>query len=25
MGEKWPRNFAVSDDFHVTFGVFYMP
>jgi hypothetical protein len=20
MGEKWPRNFAESDDFHVTFG-----
>jgi hypothetical protein len=25
MGEKWPRNFAESGDFHVTFGVFYMP
>jgi hypothetical protein len=25
MGEKWPRNFAESDDFHVTFGFFYMP
>jgi hypothetical protein len=22
MGEKWPRNFAESGDFHVTFGVF---
>jgi hypothetical protein len=21
MGEKWPRNFAESDDFHVTFGM----
>jgi hypothetical protein len=20
MGEKWPRNFAESGDFHVTFG-----
>jgi hypothetical protein len=25
MGEKWPRNFAESDDLHVTFGFFYMP
>jgi hypothetical protein len=25
MGEKWPRNFAESGDFHVTFGLFYMP
>jgi hypothetical protein len=25
MGEKWPRNFAESDDFHATFGFFYMP
>jgi hypothetical protein len=25
MGEKWPRNFAESDDFHVTFGFFYLP
>jgi hypothetical protein len=25
MGEKWLRNFAESDDFHVTFGFFYMP
>jgi hypothetical protein len=25
MGEKWPRNFAESEDFHVTFGFFYMP
>jgi hypothetical protein len=25
MGEKWPRNFAESDNFHVTFGFFYMP
>jgi hypothetical protein len=25
MGEKWPRNFVESDDFHVTFGFFYMP
>jgi hypothetical protein len=25
MGEKWQRNFAESDDFHVTFGFFYMP
>jgi hypothetical protein len=25
MGEKWPRNFTESDDFHVTFGFFYMP
>jgi hypothetical protein len=24
MGEKWPRNFAESDDFHVTFGFFYI-
>jgi hypothetical protein len=24
-GEKWLRNFAESDDFHVTFGFFYMP
>jgi hypothetical protein len=24
MGEKWPRNFAESCDFHVTFGFFYM-
>jgi hypothetical protein len=24
MGEKWPK-FAESDDFHVTFGFFYMP
>jgi hypothetical protein len=24
MGEKWPRNFAESEDF-VTFGFFYMP
>jgi hypothetical protein len=24
MGEKWPRNFAESGDFHVTFGFFYM-
>jgi hypothetical protein len=23
MGEKWPRNFAESGDFHVTFGVFF--
>jgi hypothetical protein len=22
MGEKWPRNFAESDDFHVTLGSF---
>jgi hypothetical protein len=22
MGEKWPRNFAESGDFHVTFGSF---
>jgi hypothetical protein len=22
MGEKWPRNFAESSDFHVTFGSF---
>jgi uncharacterized Fe-S cluster-containing MiaB family protein len=21
MGEKWPRNFAESGDFHVTFGL----
>jgi hypothetical protein len=20
MGEKWPRNFAESGDFHITFG-----
>jgi hypothetical protein len=25
MGEKWPRNFVESGDFHVTFGFFYMP
>jgi hypothetical protein len=25
MGEKWPRNFAESGDFHVTFVFFYMP
>jgi hypothetical protein len=25
MDEKWPRNFAESDDFHVTFVFFYMP
>jgi hypothetical protein len=25
MGEKWPRNFAESGDFHVTFDFFYMP
>jgi hypothetical protein len=25
MGEKWPRNFAESGDFHVTFGFFNMP
>jgi hypothetical protein len=25
MGEKWPRNLAESDDFHVTFVFFYMP
>jgi hypothetical protein len=25
MGKKWPRNFAESDDFHVTFGFFYVP
>jgi hypothetical protein len=25
MGEKWPRNFVESGDFHVTFGLFYMP
>jgi hypothetical protein len=25
MGEKWPRNFAESGDFHVTFGFYYMP
>jgi hypothetical protein len=25
MGEKWPRNFAESGDFHVTFEFFYMP
>jgi hypothetical protein len=25
MGEKWPRSFAESGDFHVTFGLFYMP
>jgi hypothetical protein len=25
MGEKWPRNFSESGDFHVTFGFFYMP
>jgi hypothetical protein len=25
MGEKWPRNFDESGDFHVTFGFFYMP
>jgi hypothetical protein len=25
MGEKWPRNFAESGDFHATFGFFYMP
>jgi hypothetical protein len=24
MGEKWPRNFAESDDLHFTFGFFYM-
>jgi hypothetical protein len=24
MGEKWPINFAESDNFHVTFGFFYM-
>jgi hypothetical protein len=22
MGEKWPRNFAESGDFHVTLGSF---
>jgi hypothetical protein len=22
MGEKWPRNFAESGDFHATFGFF---
>jgi hypothetical protein len=25
MGEEWPKNFAESGDFHVTFGFFYMP
>jgi hypothetical protein len=25
MGEKWPRNFAESGDFHVTFVFLYMP
>jgi hypothetical protein len=25
MGEKWPRNFAESGDFHDTFVFFYMP
>jgi hypothetical protein len=25
MGEKWPRNFAESGEFHVTFGFFYIP
>jgi hypothetical protein len=25
MGEKWPRSFAESGDFHITFGFFYMP
>jgi hypothetical protein len=25
MGEKWLRNFAEIGDFHVTFGLFYMP
>jgi hypothetical protein len=25
VGEKWPRNFAESGDFYVTFGFFYMP
>jgi hypothetical protein len=25
MGEKWPRNFAVSGEFHVTFGFFCIP
>jgi hypothetical protein len=25
MGEKWPRNFAESGDFHVTLWFFYMP
>jgi hypothetical protein len=25
MGDNWPRNFAESGDFHVTFGFFYMP
>jgi hypothetical protein len=25
MGEKCPRNFAESGDFHVTFVFFYMP
>jgi hypothetical protein len=25
MGGKWPRNFAESSDFHVTFGFFYIP
>jgi hypothetical protein len=25
MGEKRPRNFDESGDFHVTFGFFYMP
>jgi hypothetical protein len=25
MGEKWPRSFAESGDFHVTFRFFYMP
>jgi hypothetical protein len=25
MSEKWSRNFAESGDFHITFGLFYMP
>jgi hypothetical protein len=25
MGERWPRNFDESGDFHVIFGFFYMP
>jgi hypothetical protein len=25
MDKKWPRNFAESGDFHVTFGFLYMP
>jgi hypothetical protein len=23
MGEKWPKNFPESGDFHVTFGFFF--